>query len=370
MLRIMAAPAHVSASSPEWAPDAAAWGDLSSLPYDIGKVVGKGTFGVVFRARSADGDETFAIKCVSFVADPRKEEAMLRELQRSPHDCILRLRAVHELAEGLAFVFPLSNRTLHQEMKALGSEGRMMPTDTARGACLQMALGLAHCHARNILHGDAHLGNFLVPLGIKTTWERHLGNVLVPLGGPPGPSMSKTTLGHPSAGPRTLQQSSRLAAGLGPLGAPGIFKLFLVGAIFAARLYVFGIRQVDPLDNDQYKVQLADFGLSHFVGAGEVKPFKLMVALQWRPPELLLEGSYGLSVDVWSFGCSVGALFWDCVLFRADEAGSEQSVLKRIFKRLGAPTESSWPGFDSLRRQGAPGTRAREKMPWAPRLTA
>nr|QBK87748.1 MAG: cyclin-dependent protein kinase [Marseillevirus LCMAC202] len=96
----------------------------------------------------------------------------------------------------------------------------------------------------------------------------------------------------------------------------------------------------DPSISGQL-VKLADFGLA-LPYARQGDNYTTVVSLWWRAPELLLDDkNYSGAVDVWSLGVMLmDALIGDQLL----AGDSEHNELEKIFKLLGTPTESDWPG--------------------------
>ncbi|CAB3369542.1 Hypothetical predicted protein [Cloeon dipterum] len=100
------------------------------------------------------------------------------------------------------------------------------------------------------------------------------------------------------------------------------------------------------IDMKNGKVKLADFGLARPF----VVPFKNytheVVTLWYRAPEILLGATYyTCSVDIWSIGCIFAELLQRKAFFAGD---SEIDQLFRIFRTLGTPDESIWPGVTKL----------------------
>ena len=93
-------------------------------------------------------------------------------------------------------------------------------------------------------------------------------------------------------------------------------------------------------------IKLADFGLARAFGV-PVRTFTHEVVTLWyRAPEILLGCKYySTEVDIWS----IGGIFYEMathrVLFRGD---SEIDQLFKIFRVLGTPDETVWPGVSQL----------------------
>ncbi|GIQ80649.1 hypothetical protein KIPB_001480, partial [Kipferlia bialata] len=94
------------------------------------------------------------------------------------------------------------------------------------------------------------------------------------------------------------------------------------------------------------ELKLADFGLARAFGIPVRSYTHEVVTLWYRAPEVLLGSrTYGTAVDIWSIGC----IFAECVMGRPLFPGkSERDELMRIFKLMGTPDASVWPGISQL----------------------
>lgn len=93
-------------------------------------------------------------------------------------------------------------------------------------------------------------------------------------------------------------------------------------------------------------IKLADFGLARSIGLPVRTYTHEVVTLWYRSPELLLKTThYGPSVDIWSLGCIFAEMQTNHILFPGD---SEIDQLYRIFRTLGTPDETTWPGFRDM----------------------
>mmetsp|Transcript_439 Transcript_439/g.246 ORF Transcript_439/g.246 Transcript_439/m.246 type:complete len:89 (+) Transcript_439:640-906(+) len=72
-----------------------------------------------------------------------------------------------------------------------------------------------------------------------------------------------------------------------------------------------------------------------------------VVTLWYRSPELLLgDKLYSQAIDIWSVAC----VFAEMILREAILPGrQEMDQLDRIFRLLGNPNETNWPGWSNLR---------------------
>ena len=94
------------------------------------------------------------------------------------------------------------------------------------------------------------------------------------------------------------------------------------------------------------KLKLADFGLARCFGVPTRAYTHEVVTLWYRAPEILLGAiHYQMPIDVWSMGCIFAEMVNGAPLFPGD---SEIDELFRIFRVLGTPTTTTWPGVEQL----------------------
>lgn len=98
--------------------------------------------------------------------------------------------------------------------------------------------------------------------------------------------------------------------------------------------------------NNQGELKICDFGLARQYGS-PLKPYThLVVTLWYRAPELLLGArQYSTAIDMWSLGCIMAELLSKEPLFNGK---TEVEQLDKIFRTLGTPNETTWPGFSKL----------------------
>ncbi|XP_011014239.1 PREDICTED: cyclin-dependent kinase 10-like [Populus euphratica] len=121
--------------------------------------------------------------------------------------------------------------------------------------------------------------------------------------------------------------------------------------------------------NNQGELKVCDFGMSRQYGS-PLKPYtSLVVTLWYRAPELLLGAKkYSTAVDMWSVGCIMAVMLTKEPLFTGK---GEIDQLDKIFKTLGTPNETIWPGLSKLPGAKAnfvkqPYNQLRKKFPFTP----
>ncbi|KAF8325462.1 Pkinase-domain-containing protein [Cantharellus anzutake] len=94
-------------------------------------------------------------------------------------------------------------------------------------------------------------------------------------------------------------------------------------------------------------LKLADFGLARAFGIPLRTYTHEVVTLWYRAPEVLLGSRhYSTAIDMWSVGCIMAEMVMSGTpLFPGD---SEIDQIFKIFKILGTPHESTWPGVSQL----------------------
>lgn len=110
-------------------------------------------------------------------------------------------------------------------------------------------------------------------------------------------------------------------------------------------------------------VMIADFGLARTMGVLPMPKhspheYTNMVVTRWyRAPELLLgTQQYSTAIDLWSMGCIFGEMYLREPIFAGT---TDRDQLVKIFSRVGAPNEKSWPGWERL-----PGFPDAKGHPW------
>ena len=100
------------------------------------------------------------------------------------------------------------------------------------------------------------------------------------------------------------------------------------------------------LINREGDLKLADFGLARAFGIPVRSYTHEVVTLWYRAPDVLLGSrKYSTPVDIWSIGCILAEMVTGVPLFTGT---SEQTQLDTIFRHLGTPNESIFPGLSEL----------------------
>ena len=100
------------------------------------------------------------------------------------------------------------------------------------------------------------------------------------------------------------------------------------------------------LINREGELKLADFGLARAFGIPVRSYTHEVVTLWYRAPDVLLGSrKYSTPVDIWSIGCIFAEMVNGTPLFTGN---SEESQLDTIFRHLGTPDETIYPGFSEL----------------------
>jgi len=115
-------------------------------------------------------------------------------------------------------------------------------------------------------------------------------------------------------------------------------------------------------------IKLADFGLARSFCLPVRSYTHEVVTLWYRAPEILLGCKlYSTAVDVWSIGCIFVEMTTRKALFPGD---SEIDQLFKMFKVLGTPNETLWPGVSELKdyKNDFPKWRPQSLAKFAPSL--
>jgi serine/threonine protein kinase len=108
-------------------------------------------------------------------------------------------------------------------------------------------------------------------------------------------------------------------------------------------------RDLKPTDlriDDTNTVKISNFRLARTFTLPLRTYTHEVVTLWYRAPEILLgKKRYDTSIDMWSAGCILAEITTGDAIFMGD---SEIDQLYQIFRLLGTPTPTEWPGVRSL----------------------
>lgn len=136
--------------------------------------------------------------------------------------------------------------------------------------------------------------------------------------------------------------------GLPPLLVKSYLNQLLNGLAYchAHRVLHRDLKLQNLLVDKRGNIKLGDFGLARSIGLPIRTYTHEVVTLWYRSPELLLKTlHYGPSVDLWSLGCIFAEMQTNRILFPGD---SEIDQIYRIFRTLGTPDDTNWPGFREM----------------------
>jgi cyclin-dependent kinase len=122
----------------------------------------------------------------------------------------------------------------------------------------------------------------------------------------------------------------------------------LTGVAFCHRHRVLhrDLKPQNLLINREGELKLADFGLARAFGIPVRSYTHEVVTLWYRAPDVLMGSrKYSTPVDIWSIGCILAEMVNGVPLFTGT---SEESQLDTIFRYLGTPDETIYPGISEL----------------------
>uniref|UniRef100_A0A0R3W6M0 Protein kinase domain-containing protein n=1 Tax=Taenia asiatica TaxID=60517 RepID=A0A0R3W6M0_TAEAS len=281
-----------------------------------------------------------------------REVSLLRDLR---HANIVTLHDIIHTEKSLTLVFEYLQRDLKQYLHECHN---LMHPENVRIFLYQLLRGLAFCHARRILHRDLKPQNLLIndrgdlkladfglarakSIPIKTySNEVNLGYLS---GSEVWIAITYIMYAHTFGCVRGCEHRSTQVDRFG--GARGhsserVKKNPALGGgatAAAAAVATWGI--VDMLVNTHAtRCHLHTFGIFYKIAAVcGVKTYS-----KYRPPDVLLGSTeYSTHIDMWGVGCIFFEMATGWPLFPGSTVEEELTL---IFKRLGTPTETSWPG--------------------------
>jgi serine/threonine protein kinase len=128
------------------------------------KLIGKGTYGTVYRAKDEDGNEIYALKKIKLQGDDEgipstaiREICLLKELN---HINIEKLKDVIHASKKITLVFEYIDRDLKKIIDATMGEG--LELKLIKSYLYQLLKGMAYIHKYKILHRDLKPQNLLI----------------------------------------------------------------------------------------------------------------------------------------------------------------------------------------------------------------
>lgn len=156
----MKAGSNVSAPSKEGDKDSAV------ISYSADKVIGNGSFGVVFKATKVDTGEVVAIKKV--LQDKRFKNRELQIMRMLTHPCVVPLKhCFYSSGEEpdetyLNLVLEFIPETIYMICRRHSKAKQFMPIDRVKMYSFQLLRSLAYIHALGVCHRDIKPQNLLV----------------------------------------------------------------------------------------------------------------------------------------------------------------------------------------------------------------
>ncbi|KAH7236748.1 kinase-like domain-containing protein [Fusarium redolens] len=240
-------------------------GDHLADRYRVVHKPGYGSFSTIWLARDEMASKYVAVKVGIAHSDQREADIFRRP--NGTHPC---------------FVTALARCSLRDAQEAADSYMFQLPV--ARSIAAQMVMAVAYIHSHGLVHGDLHLGNFLLrlPFTLYDLSEKQICE----------------KLGSPEAKPVLRQDEKPLS--------PGVPK----------HVYwpMWTAKGGDKLTLSESKILLVDFGAAFYPSR---RPrFESSTPLDICPPEALFEPKTPLSfsADIWSLAHTIWAVmstsFW------------------------------------------------------------
>jgi serine/threonine protein kinase len=127
-------------------------------------MLGEGTYGKVYKARSTQTGEFVAMKRMKLDSEEEgvpstaiREVALLKEAR---HENVVKLLDVFCTTSKLVLVFEFLENDLKKYMKSYGKQP--LPPAVVKNLTLQLCRGIEYCHSNRILHRDLKPQNLLI----------------------------------------------------------------------------------------------------------------------------------------------------------------------------------------------------------------
>jgi WD40 repeat protein len=134
--------------------------------FQLGEVLGKGAFGVVYKARDTELDRVVAVKVprAGFFNTPEERERFQREARSSGQLQHPNIVSVHEVGEADGVPYIVSTYVEGPTLAEVLAERRPAPRDAA-ALVLRVARALHYAHSLRVIHRDIKPSNILLDAG-------------------------------------------------------------------------------------------------------------------------------------------------------------------------------------------------------------
>ncbi|KAL3622361.1 Cyclin-dependent kinase 3 [Castilleja foliolosa] len=138
--------------------------------YEIGKVIGRGGFGVIRECLNTRDNSKCVMKSIPYESKNEgvpssviREISVLKELS---HDNVVRLLDVYDDVEGFHLIFEL----LELDLSKLTCDPweEELKQDMIKSFLFQILQGVSYCHSQKVMHRDLKPANLLVDMKSKT----------------------------------------------------------------------------------------------------------------------------------------------------------------------------------------------------------